>query len=166
MLMQDPNRYSKLALEGLDVVMYLGHFQSVSGKAQLKTKYKGKTYCFCNRENLQLFTNNPEMFIPRFEGHCAYTYALHGKLVRALPAYSNVVGDKLYLYSKPHYAAICRFLPVILQWAEARHDAIVAEVDEVEGKPETPAPAPRGIKRWLKSGLFSASEPLKIRHQS
>ncbi len=115
-----------IGLEGLDPVALIGHFKRSRGKASLKSRYRGKTYFFVNQANLEVFNLNPDRFLPQFDGHCAFHYALTGKLVAAELKNSNVVGDKLYFYAKPYYAAICKVCPWILAWAAARYAKIIA----------------------------------------
>lgn len=117
-----------IGLNGLDPVAFLGHFQRTLGRPQFKHRYRGKTYFFLSQMNLEIFQHSPERFLPQFDGLCPLTYALTGKLLNGLADYPNVVGDKLYFHSRPHYAWICKLFPFLLRKAAGRYDRIIAEL--------------------------------------
>ena len=87
---------STLALEGYDTVSYFVSGKPVSGKASLVTNYKGVVWRFSSAENKSVFDANPEKFIPRYGGHCAWGTA-RGYVVRGDPKVWRIVGAKLYL---------------------------------------------------------------------
>ena len=68
----------------------------MKGDKHYKTDYKGATWRFSTRANLDLFRANPEAFIPQFGGYCAWALA-HGKLAKSSPKSWLVEDGKLYL---------------------------------------------------------------------
>lgn len=93
------------AVSGFDVVAYRSLEQSAVGEAQPKavpglasitTEFNGATFAFATEENKAAFEENPEFYVPQYDGHCAYGVSLGGK-VPANPHLWRIVDDKLYL---------------------------------------------------------------------
>ncbi|WP_273510107.1 YHS domain-containing (seleno)protein, partial [Planktotalea frisia] len=51
---------------------------------------------FSSAANRELFTANPDKYVPQFDGHCAYGVSKGGK-VPGNPNLWRIVDDKLYL---------------------------------------------------------------------
>lgn len=67
-----------LAASGRDVVAYFSlssRANGVVGSSDYTTTYKDIRFQFSNAENLETFLADPEKYIPRFGGHCAYAMA-------------------------------------------------------------------------------------------
>lgn len=93
------------AVSGYDVVAYWGLDQSpvgtaqpapIPGDASITADYNGATFAFATEANRDLFLENPEMFAPQYDGHCAYGVSRGGK-VPANPNLWRIVDGKLYL---------------------------------------------------------------------
>lgn len=93
------------AVSGFDVVAYRSLEQSPIGEAQpeavpglasITTEFNGATFSFATEENKAAFQENPEFYVPQYDGHCAYGVSKGGK-VPANPHLWRIVDDKLYL---------------------------------------------------------------------
>ncbi|TNJ48649.1 YHS domain-containing (seleno)protein [Phaeobacter sp. B1627] len=93
------------AVSGYDVVAYralpqapVGHAQpaAVPGQADITATHNGATFAFASEENRAAFLEDPDYYLPQYDGHCAYGVAKGGK-VPGNPNLWRIVDDKLYL---------------------------------------------------------------------
>lgn len=115
---------SKLGMDGLDPVALLGKRQRAMGHPRWKTTRKGQTYFFSCEENLTLFLGSPELYLPQFDGHCAFRYSVFGKMEEGVPSAAHCINGKFYFFSKPLYAKICEMCPSLLEFGHERFDTI------------------------------------------
>jgi YHS domain-containing protein len=96
---------SGFAVSGYDVVAYRSLEQNAVGQAQpaavpghadITADYNGAKFAFSSEANRDKFLENPEYFIPQYDGHCAYGVSKGGK-VPGNPNLWRIVDDKLYL---------------------------------------------------------------------
>lgn len=88
------------AAGGYDVVAYFTEGRPVEGRSEFTTEWKGATWRFASRENLEAFKVDPEAFAPQYGGYCAYGVS-EGYAVKGEPEIWKIVAGKLYLnYSK------------------------------------------------------------------
>jgi YHS domain-containing protein len=85
------------AAQGYDVVAYFAN-EAIEGNKLLSTTYKGVKYKFSTRENLNTFTEDPEMYIPQYGGFCAYAVAEKSEKVGVNPKTFQIIDNKLYLF--------------------------------------------------------------------
>ena len=85
------------AIKGYDVVSYFTLNQAIKGDKDIRYDYGGVTWLFSSEENLALFQEDPQRFIPQYGGYCAYAMAVEGSKVRIKPTEFLVVDEKLYL---------------------------------------------------------------------
>ena len=88
--------FSSLAVGGYDTVGYFRQNKPVLGKAEFSTEYKGATWRFSSKENLDAFKANPTAYAPQFGGYCAWAVA-HNYTASGDPQVWSVVQGKLYL---------------------------------------------------------------------
>jgi len=115
---------SNIALNGLDPVALMAHSQRLIGKPQFKIRHRAKIFVFATQHNLEVFRINPDRYSPQLDGLCPVTYALTGKQLKGDPNLASVVGDRLFFYSKPYHAWICRLIPWVLRRAVSRYEQI------------------------------------------
>lgn len=85
-----------VALEGYDVVSYFKYRRPVKGNPQYMLKDKELTWYFANQENLESFNENPERYLPQYEGWCAWAMT-EGRFAGSDPSIYNIYKGKLYL---------------------------------------------------------------------
>ena len=85
-----------VAIDGFDTVAYFEQKRSIRGKEGFKTEYEGVNWLFSSAENLALFKENPEKYVPQYGGYCAYAMA-KGQLAVGKGRQWRIVDDKLYL---------------------------------------------------------------------
>jgi YHS domain-containing protein len=88
--------FSSLAVGGYDAVAYFKAGKPVEGTAAFSTDYKGATWHFASKENLDAFKANPIAYAPQYGGYCAWAVA-QGGTASGDPLLWKIVGGKLYL---------------------------------------------------------------------
>jgi YHS domain-containing protein len=88
--------FSSLAVGGYDTVAYFKAGKPVKGAAQFETQYRGATWRFASKENLDAFRANPLAFAPQYGGYCAWAVA-QGYTASGDPLIWKIVGGRLFL---------------------------------------------------------------------
>lgn len=88
--------FSRLAVGGYDAVAYFKEGKPVLGKAEFATEYKGATWQFASKENLEAFKTAPANYAPQYGGYCAWAIA-HNYTASGDPQVWKIVNGKLYL---------------------------------------------------------------------
>jgi YHS domain-containing protein len=88
--------FSSLAAGGYDAVAYFKAGRPVAGNEQFSTAYKGVTWRFSSKENLDAFRANPAAYAPQYGGYCSWAVA-QGYMASGDPQVWKIVGGKLYL---------------------------------------------------------------------
>ncbi|MBI1213278.1 MAG: YHS domain-containing protein [Alphaproteobacteria bacterium] len=88
--------FSSLAVGGYDTVAYFKQNKPVQGKAEFSTEWKGATWRFASKENLDAFRANPTAYAPQFGGYCAWAVA-HNYTASGDPLVWRIVDGRLYL---------------------------------------------------------------------
>jgi YHS domain-containing protein len=88
--------FSSLAVGGYDSVAYFKQGKPVLGSAQFTMEWKGATWRFASKEDLEAFRANPIAYAPQFGGYCAWAVA-HGYTASGDPLVWKLVDGKLYL---------------------------------------------------------------------
>lgn len=92
--------FSNKAIQGYDTVAYFTEGKPVKGNKKHTTKYQGANWLFASKENLELFTANPEKYAPQYGGYCAYAVS-QNTTASIEPEQFTVLDGKLYLnYNK------------------------------------------------------------------
>ena len=87
---------SSLAVGGYDTVAYFKVGRPVPGVAQFSTEYKGATWRFASRENLEAFKASPLAYAPQYGGYCAWAVS-QNYTASGDPQFWKIVNGKLYL---------------------------------------------------------------------
>ena len=85
-----------LAIYGYDPVAYFTQSKPVKGKAEFVTEYQGNKWAFSSAEHKELFTANPDKYLPEYGGYCAYAASID-RVVDIDPDAWTIHNDKLYL---------------------------------------------------------------------
>jgi YHS domain-containing protein len=118
---------SPLALHGYDPVAYFEAGEPQRGDATYSAVHEGATYRFANEANESAFEDDPDGYVPRFGGYCAYGASV-GKKFDGDPLVWKIVDDRLYLNLNPQIKA---------KWIEDVPGNIAAANEhwtEIEGK--------------------------------
>ena len=91
---------SKAAVSGYDTVAFFTDSKPVNGSPFITAEYQGATYFFASEEHKQLFTENPDKYVPQFGGFCAFGVAID-KLLPVDISTWQVRDGKLYLNLNP-----------------------------------------------------------------
>ncbi|MFM9949955.1 MAG: YHS domain-containing (seleno)protein [Saprospiraceae bacterium] len=86
------------AINGIDPVAYFTESKPVKGQADITFDWQNATWHFATKENLDLFSKNPENYAPQFGGYCAYGWSDgEGHAAPTEPQAWAIVDGKLYL---------------------------------------------------------------------
>ena len=88
--------FSSLAVGGYDTVAYFKAGKPVLGRAEFATEYKGATWHFSTRENLEAFKASPTAYAPQYGGYCAWAVS-QNYTASGDPQFWKIVNGKLYL---------------------------------------------------------------------
>jgi len=88
--------FSSLAVGGYDAVAYFKAGKPVRGRAEFSTDYKGATWRFASKEDLDAFKANPTAYAPQYGGYCAWAVS-RNYTASGDPLVWTVVDGKLYL---------------------------------------------------------------------
>ena len=88
------------AIEGYDPVAYFNEEKAVPGDSQWTADYGGAKYAFSAQENRERFLQDPEKFVPKYGGYCAFSMA-HGSKSRIDPHQWKIVDGKIYFMINP-----------------------------------------------------------------
>ncbi len=80
-----------VVLDGYDVVAYRTQAQAIKGSSQFTAKHDDVKFHFSSKEHKELFVEDPELYVPKYNGYCAL--AIAGKKTR-VPA--NADTFKMY----------------------------------------------------------------------
>ena len=87
-----------IAIDGYDPVAYVTSEKAYKADGTYQTTYKDATWFFETEENLQAFSANPEPYIPKFGGFCAYELA-EGDLEESDPQFWHIHNGVVYLFN-------------------------------------------------------------------
>ena len=109
-----------IALSGYDLVSFFAGSAPVKGKADIVTEYRKIKFRFASPGNRAAFVKDPESFLPRYGGFCAYSVA-KGQPVPGSPAAWRILSGKLYfLASRAIMMTWERDQPLLEAAAESR----------------------------------------------
>ena len=86
-----------VALRGGDAVALATGLEIRPGHAKFTVEHDGVAYYFSSEETKKKFAANPERYMPRYGGFCAFGVAVGMKL-DAAPRYADIVDGKLYVF--------------------------------------------------------------------
>ena len=83
------------AIKGYDPVAFFTNSKPVMGADSLSFSWKGATWQFANRQNLQRFKATPEKYAPQYGGYCAYGTSQGHKAPTEVDTWT-ILNGKLY----------------------------------------------------------------------
>jgi hypothetical protein len=88
----------RLAIGGYDTVAYFTLGKAVPGTLEHQTVWHDARWQFVNKEDLDLFTANPEKYAAQYDGHCAMGVAYeNGHKDTVDPEAFTIIDGKLYI---------------------------------------------------------------------
>jgi YHS domain-containing protein len=90
------NATNGIALKGYDPVAYFTVGQAMPGRDAYIFSWKGLPYRFASAENRDRFAADPDKYVPRYGGYCAYAMAID-RIADIDPERWAIVDGKLYL---------------------------------------------------------------------
>lgn len=87
---------SGLAVHGYDVVAYFTAGAPTRGSAEYSTEFENATYRFASKANRKAFEKDPQRYMPRYGGYCAFGVSVGAKF-DGDPTQWKIVGDRLYV---------------------------------------------------------------------
>ena len=88
--------FSSQAIRGYDTVAYFTEGKPVKGDEKFSTEYNEAEWLFSSQENLELFLNDPEKYLPQYGGYCAYAVS-QNTTASIKPELFTIHEGKLYL---------------------------------------------------------------------
>lgn len=86
-----------VAIEGYDPVAYFSDRKARKGEVKISYQWGGALWHFVSVENLTLFKQDPEKYMPRYGGYCANGLS-DGHKIEANPNNWRIIDGKLYLF--------------------------------------------------------------------
>lgn len=86
-----------VALRGDDAVALASGLKVVPGKAKFTVERDGVAYYFSSEKSMTKFKADPQRYMPKFGGFCAFGVAV-GKKLDASNRYADIVNGKLYVF--------------------------------------------------------------------
>lgn len=93
------DRFTGLAIDGMDPVAYFTDGRAVPGLADLETSVAGAVWRFRNDDNRAFFLAHPEIYGPQFGGYDPVDVA-RGVTVAGRPQVWLIAGQRLYLFAR------------------------------------------------------------------
>jgi hypothetical protein len=88
----------RLAIGGYDTVAYFTVGKAVPGRLEYQTTWHDARWQFASKEDLDLFTANPDKYAAQYDGHCAMGVAYeNGHKDTVDPEAFTIVNGKLYV---------------------------------------------------------------------
>ena len=94
---KDANTKKGFIAKGYDLVSYFSN-KAEKGVKDFVTEMDGVKYKFSSKENLRIFKENPDKYIPQYGGFCAYAIGVKGEKVDINPETFEIRDGKLYLF--------------------------------------------------------------------
>jgi hypothetical protein len=99
----------RLAIGGYDPVAYFTQSKAVPGTLEYQTVWHDARWQFASKQDLDLFTANPEKYAPQYDGHCAMGVAYeNGHKDTVDPEAFTIVNGKLYINHTKYWTTVWR----------------------------------------------------------
>jgi len=92
-----------VAIGGYDAVAYFVQNKAVRGSKKNEVTHDGAAFWFSSDENKNLFTENPDKYIPQYGGWCAFGMAAQNSKVPSDPRTFKLYNGKLYLFFNDYW---------------------------------------------------------------
>lgn len=89
----------KTAISGFDTVSFFTTKAAMAGKPEFEATHFGAKWLFSSAENLKLFQENPEKYMPEWGGQCAWCVSENCLSKKKVDGSFEILSGKLYLFS-------------------------------------------------------------------
>jgi YHS domain-containing protein len=89
----------KTAISGFDTVSFFTTKKAVPGKPEFEFSHLGAKWLFSSAENMKLFHENPEKYMPEWGGQCAWCVSENCLSQKKVDGSFEFLSGKLYLFS-------------------------------------------------------------------
>lgn len=86
-----------VAVQGYSLVAYHRDLKAIKGNPEYSYEHDDITYHFSNLEELALFADSPESYLPKYGGYCSYGVSINKRL-DIDPNNFKVVNGELHLF--------------------------------------------------------------------
>ena len=97
-LAQTPARGTRVVLKGYDPVAYFTDSKARKGLEDISFDFDEARYLFSSAKNRDVFSKNPDQYMPQFPGFCTGGLA-NGMKAEANPEIFMIVNGKLYTFA-------------------------------------------------------------------
>ena len=92
-----------VALAGYDVVNYFTDNAAKKGSSAYAMKHDGATYYFASEEHKNMFSADPDKFLPAYGGYCAFAMGMKNATVPSNPGTFKILDGQLYVFFNDLY---------------------------------------------------------------
>lgn len=89
---------NNVAINGYDLITYFTKAEAIRGSIEYSTDFDGVTYYFSSADNLAMFKEAPEKYLPKYGGFCAFGISKAGKKFGVDPTSFKLIDGELYLF--------------------------------------------------------------------
>ena len=89
----------RVALKGYDPVAYFTEHRPMKGVPAHRMDWDGARYQFASAKNRDLFSGDPDRYVPQFSGFCSAALS-KGKKIEGDPNVWKIVDGRLYVFSR------------------------------------------------------------------
>ncbi len=87
-----------VVLDGYDVVSYRTVDRASKGSSKFSTIYDGAKFYFVNQQHRDLFSKNPQLYVPKYNGFCAFAVGANNAKVPANPDTFKMYNGELLVF--------------------------------------------------------------------
>ncbi|MBI1767027.1 MAG: YHS domain protein [Bacteroidetes bacterium] len=138
----EPVGKDKVALGGYDVVSYFKSNKAIKGTPEISKVLDGVSYYFSSPGNRDLFSRDPKLYLPQYDGYCALAIATQKKKVTINPTCFKITDGKLYLFFNGS-------LPLVREKFNSLEPWVKDEANLIRTA-DTNWPKVKGVKRLVK----------------
>lgn len=89
---------NNVVLDGHDVVAYHQVDKPVKGNGMFETEFDGVKFHFSSAENQKAFAQNPQKYLPKYNGYCAFAMAAKNAKVPANADTFKIYNSELLVF--------------------------------------------------------------------
>ena len=123
----------KYALQGYDPVAFHSVGRAVKANPYISAEYAGYNFLFASEKNRDLFSENPDRFMPAFGGYCAFGVSLGVFFPVEIDTWEIINGKLIFNYSKGISEKFHENLEENMKRAETNWSETMKEIPDAAG---------------------------------